>query len=119
IANLTYDPGQGGKRGRTAIGIKEDRLALYCTRDGGTMTRTPETLRDDLAAAGWESAVMLDGGGSSQCYFKGDTIKATRAVHDLILVYLKGSDSTGIKTYSVKKNGGTYLSDNFKVKEFA
>lgn len=119
IAKLTYDPGQGGKRGRTAIGIKEDRLALYCTRDGGTMTRTPEALRDDLAAAGWESAVMLDGGGSSQCWFKGQTIKSTRAVHDLILVYLKGSDSTGIKTYSVKKDGGTYLSDNFKVKEFA
>ena len=119
IANLTYDPGQGGKRGRTAIGIKEDRLALYCTRDGGTMTRTPEALRDDLAAAGWESAVMLDGGGSSQCWFRGQTIKSTRAVHDLILVYLKGDDSTGIKTYSVKKDGGTYLSDNFKVKEFA
>ena len=118
IANLTYDPGQGGKRGRTAMGIKGDRLALYCTRDGGTMTRTPETLRDDLAAAGWESAVMMDGGGSSQCYFKGDTIKATRAVHDLILVYLKGSDST-VKTYSVKKDGSTYLSENFKVKEFA
>ena len=118
IANLTYDPGQGGKRGRTAIGIKEDRLALYCTRDGGTMTRTPETLRDDLAAAGWESAVMLDGGGSSQCYFKGDTIKSTRVVHDLILVYLKGSDTTGVKTYSVKKDGSTYLSKNFKVSEF-
>ena len=117
IANLTYDPGQGGKRGRTAIGIKEDRLALYCTRDGGTMTRTPEALRDDLAAAGWESAVMLDGGGSSQCYFKGDTIKSTRVVHDLILVYLKGSDST-VKTYSVKKDGSTYLSKNFKVSEF-
>ena len=119
IANLTYDPGQGGKRGRTAIGIKKDRLALYCTHDGGTMTRTPEALRDDLAAAGWESAVMLDGGGSSQCYFKGDTIKATRVVHDLILVYLKGSDTTGVKTYSVKKDGNTYLSENFKVKEFA
>ena len=119
IANLTYDPGQGGKRGRTAIGIKGDRLALYCTRDGGTMERTPETLRDDLAAAGWESAVMLDGGGSSQCWFRGQTIKSTRAVHDLILVYLKGDDSTGIKTYSVKKDGGTYLSDNFKIKEFA
>lgn len=118
IANLTYDPGQGGKRGRTAIGIKEDRLALYCTRDGGTMTRTPEALRDDLAAAGWESAVMLDGGGSSQCYFKGDTIKSTRVVHDLILVYLKGSDTTGVKTYSVKKDGSTYLSNNFKVSEF-
>ena len=118
IANLTYDPGQGGKRGRTAIGIKEDRLALYCTRDGGTMTRTPEALRDDLAAAGWESAVMLDGGGSSQCWFKGQTIKSTRVVHDLILVYLKGSDTTGVKTYSVKKDGSTYLSKNFKVSEF-
>ena len=118
IANLTYDPGQGGKRGRTAIGIKEDGLALYCTRDGGTMTRTPEALRDDLTAAGWESAVMLDGGGSSQCWFRGQAIKSTRAVHDLILVYLKGSDST-VKTYSVKKDGSTYLSNNFKVKEFA
>ena len=121
LSKLTYDAGQGGKRGRTAIGIKEDRLALYCTRDGGTMTRTPEALRDDLAAAGWESAVMLDGGGSSQCYFKGDTIKATRVVHDLILVYLKKEEElpVGVKTYSNKKDGNTYLSANFRVKEFA
>lgn len=119
LPELTYDSGQGGKRGRTAMGIKGDRLALYCTRDGGTMERTPETLRDDLAAAGWESAVMLDGGGSSQCWFRGQTIKSTRAVHDLILVYLKGDDSTGVKTYSVKKDGNTYLAENFKVKEFA
>lgn len=118
LQELTYDSGQGGKRGRTAMGIKGNRLALYCTRDGGAMARTPETLRDDLAAAGWESAVMLDGGGSSQCWFRGQTIKSTRAVHDLILVYLKGSDST-VKTYSVKKDGSTYLSNNFKVKEFA
>ena len=118
LSELTYDAGQGGKRGRTAMGIKGDRLSLYCTRDGGTMERTPEALRDDLAAAGWESSVMLDGGGSSQCYFKGDTIKATRVVHDLILVYLKGSDTTGVKTYSVKKDGSTYLSKNFKVSEF-
>ena len=118
LPELTYDSGQGGKRGRTAMGIRGDRLALYCTRDGGTMERTPETLRDDLAAAGWESAVMLDGGGSSQCWFRGQTIKSTRAVHDLILVYLKGSDTTGVKTYSVKKDGSTYLSKNFKVSEF-
>ena len=119
IPKLTYDKGQGGKRGRTAMGLKGDRLALYCTKDGGSMARTPEALRDDLAAAGWESAVMMDGGGSSQCWFRGQTIKSTRAVHDLILVYLKGSDTTGVKTYSVKKDGSTYLSDNFKVKEFA
>lgn len=119
VSNLIYDSGQGGKRGRTAVGLKGNRLALYCTKDGGPMAKTPEALRDDLAAAGWESAVMMDGGGSSQCWFRGQTIKSTRAVHDLILVYLKGSDTTGVKTYSVKKDGGTYLSDNFKVKEFA
>lgn len=120
LSELTYDAGQGGKRGRTAMGIKGDRLALYCTRDGGTMERTPEALRDDLAAAGWESAVMLDGGGSSQCWFKGQTIKSTRAVHDLILVYLKKEElPVGVRSYSVKKNGSTYLSDNFKVREFA
>lgn len=43
------------------------------------MTRTPESLRDDLTAAGWDSAVMLDGGGSSQCYFKGAVIQSSRA----------------------------------------
>lgn len=118
LPELTYDAGQGGKRGRTAMGIKGDRLALYCTSDGGTMERTPEELRDDLAAAGWESAVMMDGGGSSQCWFRGQTIKSTRVVHDLILVYLKGSDST-VKTYSVSKDGNTYLAYNFRVKEFA
>ena len=90
VDKLTYDPGQGGKRGRSAIGIKDGRLALYCTRDGCSMERTPEQLRDDLAAAGWDSAVMLDGGGSSQCDFAGQTVSSSRAVHDLILVYLKG-----------------------------
>ena len=89
LDKLTYDAGQGGQRGRSAIGIKEGRLALYCTRDGGSMERTPEALRDDLAAAGWDSAVMLDGGGSSQCDFSGQTVTSSRAVHDLILVYLK------------------------------
>lgn len=119
VKNLTYDFGQGGKRGRSAIGIKGDKLALYCTKDGGSMARTPEMLRDDLASAGWDSAVMLDGGISSQCYFNGDSITSTRVVHDLILVYLKKENPMGVKTYSVKSDGNTYLSKNFRVKEFA
>ena len=40
VDKLTYDPGQGGKRGRSAIGIKDGRLALYCT---------PEQLADFAA----------------------------------------------------------------------
>ena len=91
LAKLTYDPGQGGKRGRSAIGIKGDRLALYCSRDGSGAARTPEALRDDLARAGWDSALMLDGGGSSQCSFRGQRIASSRRVQHYILVYLQHS----------------------------
>ena len=86
---LTYDAGQGGTRGRSAIGIKQGCLALYCTKDGTSAARTPEQLRDDLFAAGWESAVMLDGGGSSQCDFSGEKITSSRKVQHLILVFEK------------------------------
>ena len=89
LSKLTYDPGQGGKRGRSAIGIKGDRLALYCSRDGSAAARTPEALRDDLARAGWTSAVMLDSGGSSQCDFQGQRITSSRRVQHYLLVYLK------------------------------
>ena len=102
----TYDPGQGGKRGRSAMGIKDGRLALYCTRDGGTMVRTPEQLRDDLLAAGWESAIMLDGGGSSQCDFAGQRVESSRAVHDVILVYLKKEGETVDETKTVVLDAG-------------
>ena len=89
LSKLTYDPGQGGKRGRSAIGIKGDRLALYCSRDGSAAARTPEALRNDLARAGWTSAVMLDSGGSSQCDFQGQRITSSRRVQHYLLVYLK------------------------------
>ena len=106
VETLTYDPGQGGKRGRSAMGIKDGRLALYCTRDGGTMARTPEQLRDDLLAAGWESAIMLDGGGSSQCDFAVQRVESGRTVHDLILVYLKKEGSTVEKAKTVVLDAG-------------
>lgn len=85
IASLTYDPGQGGSRARSAIGIKDSRLMLYCNTSG----KTPEQLRDDLYKAGWRSAVMLDGGGSTQCDFDGQTITSSRKVSHYILVYLR------------------------------
>lgn len=101
---LYYDPGQGGCRGRSAIGIKDGRLALYCTKDGTSAARTPERLRDDLAAAGWDSAVMLDGGGSSQCDFAGKKITSTRKVQHLILIFLKKKTCPYKEpTYTVKR----------------
>ena len=93
VENLSYDAGVGGTRGRTAIGTKGGKLALYCTRDGTSSARTPERLRDDLFAAGWDSAVMLDGGGSSQCNLNGERVTSTRKVQNLILVYLRGKET--------------------------
>ena len=68
-------------------------LALYCSSDGAHAA-TPETLRDELAGLGWSSAVMLDGGGSSQCDFGGERITASRKVHNWICVYLKQAEQT-------------------------
>ena len=85
----SYGSAQGGKRGRSAIGLRGGSLALYCSGDGTGDVTTPEELRDELARLGWASAVMLDGGGSSQCDFGGERITASRKVHNWICVYLK------------------------------
>ena len=85
----SYGSAQGGKRGRSAIGVRGGSLALYCSGDGTRDAATTETLRDELAGLGWSSAVMLDGGGSSQCDFGGERITASRKVHNWICVYLK------------------------------
>lgn len=124
--NPIYSKALGGRRGRTAMGIKDGCLCLYVTGDGTTDAKTPEQLRDELAALGWESAVMLDGGGSSQCDFVGQRITSSRKVHNLILVYLKTEDKLmSDKKYTVcldpghgpdTKNGdpdGTYLEQEF------
>ena len=82
---LIYNRDVGGSRPRTAIGIKDGALCLYCTDSG----RTPEELQAELLALGWESSVMLDGGGSSQCDLAGKRIVSSRKVHNLILVYTR------------------------------
>lgn len=89
IQKLSYAYAQGGKRGRSAMGLKAGALCLYCSSDGSTDAKTPEQLRDELHALGWESAIMLDGGGSSQCDFGGQTITASRKVHNWTCVYMK------------------------------
>lgn len=80
-----YNPDMGGARQRSAMGLVGDKLVLYCS----TEPTTPERLRDELAAMGCNSALMLDGGGSSQCDFDGKRITSARKVHNLILVYLR------------------------------
>ena len=113
-----YDKAQGGRRGRSAIGIKGGALCLYCSSDGSGDAKTPEGLRDELAGLGWESAVMLDGGGSSQCDFNGLTIKAARKVHNWICIYTKQAggeppgkeeETTMSKQYTVTPSVGVNI----------
>lgn len=89
LDKLSYASAQGGRRGRSAVGVDKDRIVLYCTGDGTADAKTPEQLRDELASMGLQSAVMLDGGGSSQCRYPDKSIKASRKVHNWIAIHLK------------------------------
>ena len=82
---MHYRPEVGGSRPRTAMALTGDKLLLYCA-DSPT---TPEALRDTLYKLGAETAIMLDGGGSSQCDFQGQKIYSSRRVHNYLAVWLK------------------------------
>ena len=87
--DIPYAAAQGGKRGRSAMGLVNGCLGLYCSSDGSGDASTPEDLQKELLDLGWCSAMMLDGGGSSQCDFDGRQITAARKVHNWICVWLK------------------------------
>lgn len=114
------------KAPRTAIGTKDGRFAYYVSRD----RRTPEQLRDLLAASGWDNAIMMDGGGST-CFMGRDGNGFTgdgRVIPFFLVWKLKSGDAcepegekpmVEINAYSKAKDGGKKLSTNFTVKEFA
>lgn len=90
----TYDSAQDGVRGRSAIGLTKDALVLYCSGDRTSDAKDPDGLTKELLDLGCESAMMLDGGGSSQCDFAGKQIKASRKVHNWICVWTKKAADT-------------------------
>ena len=86
----SYDAAQGGTRGRSGLGLKGDCLRLMACQDGTGDARTPERLRDDMAADGCSSFVMGDGGGSAQAWFDGAVIPGDgRKCHNYIVVYVR------------------------------
>lgn len=112
---------------RTAIGTKDGRFAYYVSKD----RRSPEQLRDLLAASGWDNAIMMDGGGST-CFMDeaGNGFTGDGRIIPFFLVWkLKSGEarepegekpmSVEINAYSKAKNGSKKLSSNFKVSEFA
>ena len=111
---------------RTAIGTKNGRFAYYASKT----RRSPEQLRNLLAASGWDNAIMMDGGGST-CFMDstGKGFTGDGRVIPFFLVWgLKSGDAfepegekpmVEINAYSKAKDGGKKLSTHFKVKEFA
>ena len=124
---LYYDSAVGGVRGRTAIALtKQGDLLLYCVGDGQVGKCAPEELRSELCALGVQSAVMLDGGLSSQCIFPNGSVSSSRIVENVILVYLKKESPMpeytvcldaghGGKDYSNGSPDGSYKEHEFSL----
>lgn len=124
IQKPNYQPDMGGSRPRTAIGVKEGRFAYFVTSG----KYTPERLRDTLRDYGWDTAIMLDGGGSTCFWDKrgcGIVSDKNRVIPHYIVVTLRDTEPEGekpmveINAYSKTTDGGNKLSSNFKVSEFA
>ena len=103
---MHYRPEVGGSRPRTAMALTGDKLLLYCA-DSPT---TPEALRDTLYKLGAETAIMLDGGGSSQCDFQGKKISSGRRVHNYLAVWLRKKEDKPVDdiTQAVMTNSDCY-----------
>lgn len=121
---MDYQPDMKYPCNRLAVGVKNGGFAYYATTDN----LSPENLQDRLFAAGWQDAIMLDGGGSA-CWldenedgFAGDG----RVMPFYIVVTLRKKDTepegektmVEINAYSLKADGEKKLTAHFKVKEF-
>lgn len=120
--NLTADVARSAER--TAVGWLEDgRVLLWC--DKTKLTR--EQLQMRLLERGCVDAIMLDGGGSTQGIFPDGKVTSSRKVATLLLLWEEQEDyepeaekpMVEINAYSLAKDGETYLTKNFRVKEFA
>ena len=99
-ADLDYPAEYGGARGRSAVLLAGEYVALCCVGDGTADAETPERLRDELvelgtryAPAGELRALGLDGGGSSQCDFDCQTITSSRRVAGYLCVWTKQAET--------------------------
>ena len=85
---LIYDAGTGGARARTAMGVFPDgSVWLYADQT----PRTPEQLQRVAVETGVKHAIMLDGGGSTQCIFPDGELHSSRRVQNYICVWASDS----------------------------
>ena len=87
-------PSYGTKRGRTLLGVKANGdIVLYVCGDGTFHALTATQCRQKMLDLGCQYAIMLDGGGSSQCDFAdGNYIRSVRPVCDYLCIWLKDEE---------------------------
>lgn len=92
--------GLGGYRARSCIGVTaKGDIVLACD----TANRSIDWMAEELKNAGCDTAINLDGGGSSQCNFDGKQLTSSRIVHNFICVWTKKNATTEgeeMKTYT-------------------
>lgn len=80
----TAPVGLEGYRPRSAVGVTADGdIVLLCEQ----AARSLDGIAQELVEMGCETAINLDGGGSSQCIFDGEALKASRIVHNYLLIW--------------------------------
>lgn len=85
---LNVTPDRTGKRPRTAIGLYPDgRVWFYAD----PTPRTPESMQAFCMSLGLDSAVMLDGGSSTQGISPSGAYRQARKCHNYILAWLSSS----------------------------
>ena len=82
---LSYPAEMGGARPRTALGIFPDgRMWFYAASEG----KSPETLQNLCISLGLDSALMLDGGSSTQGISPSGSFRQSRKCHNYICAWL-------------------------------
>lgn len=84
-------PSYSTKRGRTLIGVKANGdIVIYCSKDNyDSDALTAVQCQKKMYDLGCQYAIMLDGGGSSQCdCANGEYVRSTRPVCDYLCIWL-------------------------------
>lgn len=105
---MLYQPDMGGVRPRTAIGLYPDGRVCFIY---GTY-HSPESLQKFCLDAGLDSAVMLDGGGSTQGITPSGTVRSSdgRIVQNYILAWLNPGTDTPDETQKGDTKMKVYIS---------
>ena len=102
---LYYDSSVGGSRPRTAIGTFPDgRIWLYAD----SSNKTPEQLRNIALEAGVKDAIMLDGGGSTQCIFPTGNVNSARKVQNYICIWEEKENTSVTKPIIFRVQVGAF-----------